>query len=121
MLCYCALNAHYLFKVTIKMNENNGNTISNTELKQLLAHEADIQLIDVRTTDKHQEFNIGGLSIPTVDLPLHIDQLDPNKLTITYCTSGNNSMRALEYLVRAGFINVKSLDGGMTKWKEDII
>ena len=94
--------------------------ISPKELQTLLMTNADIQLIDVRTADKHQDFNIGGQLIPTQTLPEHIHELDPNKLTITYCTRGGNSMRALQYLVSIGFKQVKSLDGGMTRWREEI-
>lgn len=98
----------------------NDYLITPKELNELLKSNSDIQLIDVRTPDKHAIFNIGGKLIPTQELPERISELDPNKLTITYCTMGGNSMRALQYLVSAGFRNVKSLDGGMTRWQEEI-
>lgn len=93
--------------------------ISPAELKKLLDEKADLQLVDVRTADKHQAYNIGGMLIPTEELPTRINELDPNKPVVTYCTMGGNSMRALQYLVGMGFKDVKSLDGGMTRWKEE--
>lgn len=94
--------------------------ITTHELKQLLKQNEDIQLVDVRTMDKHSAFNIGGMHIPTVELPLRHHELDPNKLVVTYCTSGGNSMRALQYLYSVGFKSVKSLEGGMTAWQSEL-
>lgn len=94
--------------------------ITPAELKALLDKNIDLQLIDVRTKDKHDVFNIGGKLIPSDELPNHLSELDPNVLTVTYCTMGGRSMRALQYLVSAGFKHVKSLDGGMTRWQEEM-
>lgn len=92
--------------------------ISPLELKALLDEKADIQLIDVRTAEKHEAFNIGGKWIPYEELLHRLGELDQSKLTVTYCTSGNRSMRALELLMSFGFESVKSLDGGMTAWRQ---
>jgi adenylyltransferase/sulfurtransferase len=96
----------------------NAYIITPEELKELLAANANIQLIDVRTAEKHEIFNIGGKLIPTQELPERLHELDPNKPTVTYCTMGGNSMRALQYLLSVGFKDVRSLDGGMTLWQE---
>lgn len=92
--------------------------ITPTELKQLMKDQADFQLVDVRTPEKHEAYNIGGKLIPYAVLPEHIDELDKNKLVVTYCTMGGNSMRALHLLMSLGFTSVKSLDGGMTAWQQ---
>lgn len=92
--------------------------ISPQELQELLDGQPEIQLLDVRTIDKHIAYNIGGKHIPLEELPGRLNELDTDKLIVTYCTSGGRSMRALEYLVNEGFSLVKSLDGGMTAWKE---
>ena len=91
--------------------------ISPQELNEKLKNNEDIQLIDVRTPEKHQAFNIGGKLIPADELPNRLHELDPNQLIVTYCTSGGRSMHALQVLVNAGFKLVKSLDGGMTAWQ----
>lgn len=92
--------------------------ISVADLKKILEAKVDIQLIDVRTIDKHEAFNIGGKNIPLTELPLRLNELDKNKMLVTYCTRGNSSMRALNFLVSEGFSNVKSLTGGVTAWQE---
>ncbi len=123
----CDLCVHYrmmgLFKnrdaflrSSINMNEY---TISVRELDQALKNNEEIQLIDVRTAEKHQAFNIGGKLIPLDELNGRLNELDPNKKIVTYCTSGGRSMRALQILLEAGFTSVKSLDGGMTAWREE--
>lgn len=94
--------------------------ITTSELRKLLSDEVDLQLVDVRTIEKHTAFNIGGKHIPTAELPDRFNELDAEKLVITYCTSGGNSLRALQYLLSVGFKSVKSLDGGMTAWQGEM-
>jgi rhodanese-related sulfurtransferase len=91
--------------------------ITTAELKKLLDEKSDIQLVDVRTLDKHLAFNIGGKHIPTTELSQRFNELDPDKPVVTYCTAGGNSLRALQLLLSLGFKSVKSLDGGMTAWQ----
>ena len=90
--------------------------ISVAELKALLESQSELQLIDVRSPEKHQQINIGGINIPMPLLATQLDKIDRNIPIVTYCTLGNSSMRALEFLVMQGFKNVKSLDGGVTEW-----
>ncbi len=91
--------------------------ISPCELKKSLENSEDIQLIDVRTPEKHAHFNIGGKLIPLSELPHRLDELDPHTPIVTYCTSGGSSMTALQLLLNSGFESVKSLEGGMTAWR----
>ncbi|RDI42564.1 molybdopterin-synthase adenylyltransferase MoeB [Aquicella lusitana] len=100
----------------VKMNDY---IISPSELSHALENNQDIQLVDVRTPEKHQAFNIGGTLIPLEELPNRFQELDPNKMVVTYCTSGGKSMTALQFLLSAGFKSVKSLDGGMTAWQKE--
>jgi sulfur-carrier protein adenylyltransferase/sulfurtransferase len=100
----------------MRMNEF---IISPAELKEILKNSNDIQLIDVRTPEKHQAFNIGGTLIPFAELSSRLNELDFLKPVITYCTSGGKSMMALQLLLKAGFKSVKSLDGGITAWQAE--
>ena len=95
----------------------NQYTISPKELKEQLMNGEDIQLIDVRTTEKHAIYNIGGMLIPFDDLLNRLNELSREKPIVTYCTSGGRSMRALKLLLHSGFKQVKSLDGGVTAWR----
>ena len=92
-------------------------TITVEELhEQMRLIPSELELVDVRTLEKHQAFNIGGKHIPFEEMPQRFHELDKNKVIITYCTSGNRSMRALLYLQSLGFDKVRSLSGGMTAW-----
>lgn len=114
---YCNIRAHKNKEPEVIMQEY---IIFPQELNELMKNNADIQLVDVRTIEKHLAFNIGGKHIPTAELPDRFNELDPGKPVITYCTSGGNSMRALQFLLSVGFKQVKSLEGGMTAWQNDI-
>jgi sulfur-carrier protein adenylyltransferase/sulfurtransferase len=107
-------NQHQCIRASINMNDYH---ISPQELHDKLKNNEDIQLIDVRTAEKHQAYNIGGKLIPSEELTERLHELDPEKLAVTYCSSGGRSMRALQILLGAGFKRVKSLDGGMTAWQ----
>ncbi|MBX3709893.1 MAG: rhodanese-like domain-containing protein [Gammaproteobacteria bacterium] len=98
----------------------NEYSISPFELNKLLQNKEKIQLIDVRTPEKHAIFNIGGKLIPFDELPNRLDELPQDQLIITYCTSGGRSMMALQFLLSKGFTLVKSLDGGVTAWQREI-
>jgi rhodanese-related sulfurtransferase len=93
--------------------------ISPNALKKLQEEKKPLQLIDVRTLEKHEKYNIGGRLLPSEELPHQLDTLDRTVPIITYCTSGGRSMRALEFLLSAGFTEIKSLEGGMTRWQEE--
>lgn len=99
---------------------NDDYLITVEELKEALAEDQDLQLLDVRTADKHEAFNIGGKLMPYDELVNRLDELDANKLIVTYCTTGGRSMMALKLLLDAGFTFVKSLDGGVTAWRETV-
>jgi adenylyltransferase/sulfurtransferase len=97
----------------------NEHIISINELKDLMKNQQEVQLVDVRTAEKHEAYHIGGQLIPMAELVSRFHELDANKLVVTYCTSGGNSMRALQFLYSVGFKSVKSLDGGMNAWRAE--
>jgi adenylyltransferase/sulfurtransferase len=67
--------------ITIDEIQNSGN-------------QSDYELLDVRTAEEHQEFNIGGKNIPMNKLG---DQLDVHSFSnplVCYCASGKHSVKA---------------------------
>ena len=79
----------------------------------LQANKKEIQLIDVRTPDKHHAGNIGGINIPIDKLHEELSKLDKSKRFVCYCSSGNKSKTATQILVDNGFTSVQSLIGGV--------
>ena len=93
--------------------------ITVIELKQLLHNHADVQLIDVREQDEHEEFNIGGLLIPLGEVVQHIDKVEKEKPVIVYCRKGIRSQVAIQRLQdKYPFKNLINLIGGTEAWKK---
>ncbi len=96
------------------------NTISVATLKERIANNEKVNLLDVREPDEHAEFNIGGTFIPLGQvMAMQVDALDElkNEEVICYCRSGKRSMQAAMMLETMGFANVVNLDGGMLAWQ----
>jgi molybdopterin/thiamine biosynthesis adenylyltransferase/rhodanese-related sulfurtransferase len=74
------------------------------------------QLIDVRTIEERNEFNIGGIHMPLQEII--IAKVNTDKPIVCYCTSGKRSSEAAKILQqRYPTINIYSLQGGLNNWK----
>jgi len=74
-------------------------------------------LVDVRTFDEHNSFNIGGSNIPLNNLEEKMALLNFDKPLICYCATGKRSDEAVK-LIKAKFPGVRifSLEGGLKAW-----
>ena len=90
------------------------NLISTQSLKSKLDSK-DIVIIDVREKWEFEEENIGAMNVPLGDIPTKLSDLDfcKNKEVVVHCKSGTRSNQAMKYLLKNGFTNVKSLEGGI--------
>ena len=72
-----------------------------------------IQVLDVRNVEEHEEANIkGSMNIPLNNLRERLDELDRGKDIITYCSVGLRSYLATRILAQNGFTRVRNLNGG---------
>lgn len=96
----------------------NSPTISADDLKTGLAQNS-IHLIDVRTEEEREEFNIGGEHIPITVLLAYAESIAKNEKTVFYCSSGKRSAEAVR-IIKSRFhnANVFSLEGGLREWTE---
>ena len=95
--------------------------ISVTEVKERIAKNEHLNLLDVREPDERAEFNIGGAFIPVGQvLMMNTDEIADwkDEEVICYCRSGKRSMQAGMMLEAMGFTNVKNLAGGMLEWQK---
>lgn len=95
-------------------------TISVATLKERIAANEPLHLLDVREPDERLEFNIGGTFIPLGQvMAMQTDEIENLKKEeiICYCRSGKRSMQAAMMLETIGFTNVVNLDGGMLAWQ----
>jgi len=90
-------------------------TISAEDLKEEIDR---ITLIDVRTEDEREEFNIGGRHIPVTELISDIDSINKNQKIVFYCASGRRSGEAVKIL-KSKFpdANAFSLAGGLKDFR----
>lgn len=94
--------------------------ISVATLKERIANNESVHLLDVREPDERLEFNIGGVFIPLGQvMAMQTDEIEnlKNEEVICYCRSGKRSMQAAMMLETIGFTNVVNLDGGMLAWQ----
>ena len=94
--------------------------ISVAKLKERMASNDPLNLLDVREPDERLEFNIGGVFIPLGQvMVMQTDEIEnlKNEEIICYCRSGKRSMQAAMMLETFGFTNVVNLDGGMIAWQ----
>ena len=94
--------------------------ISVTKLKERMAGNEPLNLLDVREPEERLEFNIGGVFIPLGQvMTMQTDEIEnlKNEEIICYCRSGKRSMQAAMMLETFGFTNVVNLDGGMNAWQ----
>ncbi|OGT41684.1 MAG: hypothetical protein A3F42_03000 [Gammaproteobacteria bacterium RIFCSPHIGHO2_12_FULL_37_34] len=94
--------------------------ISVQELDALRNAKADFLILDVRNPDEYAICNLGGCLIPFKELPSRLNELNRDQLIIIHCHSGGRSRRATEFLLQAGFTQVKNLRGGITAWTNEI-
>ena len=95
--------------------------ISVEELKVKMDSGETLQLLDVRESSEHNEFNIGGVLLPLGKvMSMQTDEIEDwkDKEVICYCRSGNRSGQACLTLDMLGFTNTKNLSGGMIAWKD---
>lgn len=121
-------------------NNNNGfgvsdayRNVSASEFRDILGHNPNVFLLDVRT---HAEYNYvhieGATLIPLRNVPHHdpnplpdsqllpnrMNELPKNKNTIitVYCYSGKRGAEASQLIVNAGYTKVFNLDKGLPTW-----
>lgn len=94
--------------------------ISVQELQTLRQENADFFLLDVRNPNEYAICHLNGHLIPLNELPLRLNELNPEQPIVVHCHSGGRSRRATELLIQHGFKNVCNLRGGITAWSNEI-
>jgi adenylyltransferase/sulfurtransferase len=101
--------------------ESFSNNISPKELSELLKEKKDILLIDVRNTVEHQVSSLSGaIAIPLEMLSSQIQDISHDKPIVVFCRTGVRSQTAVGLMQKAGFTNVRSLQGGINAWVRQV-
>lgn len=87
-----------------------------------LAETRDVQVLDVRTKEEFAEGHLKGAKlIPWTDkdFTARADaELDKGKPLFVYCRSGRRSAEAVKALEKAGFKDIRHLQGGILAWRK---
>jgi molybdopterin/thiamine biosynthesis adenylyltransferase/rhodanese-related sulfurtransferase len=117
----CFNHPNVTFDSSCSFGESNGfETISSSELNELIVRNEPIQLIDVREDYEREICHIGGENIPLTLFEAQIEQLDRDVQIVVYCKSGGRSATACQILYDAGFQHVFNLTGGILGWIDTI-
>ena len=93
-------------------------TISVAEAKALF-DKGGVTFLDVRTEKEYKKGHIpGAKNVPRGKLEYDIgkDIPDKNAAVVVYCKTGGRSCLGTYTLVRMGYKNLKSMDGGWKAW-----
>ena len=98
-------------------------TISTAEVRDRLGAQARPTILDVRTAAEFVgEGHIpGAVHVPLQRLLDDLGRLDRQQEYVVVCRSGARSAQAQRILLRAGFANVKNMQGGMLRWHGPVV
>jgi len=89
------------------------------EVAAALERGAELHLIDVRTPAEYEAGHLAGARLLTVELTFDIlDGWEKDAPIVTCSNEGGRSLDKASYLTAYGKTNAKSLDGGLTAWRE---
>jgi rhodanese-related sulfurtransferase len=92
--------------------------LTNEQLQQLMAQEADLLLLDVRTPQEF--FGLGHIPgatlLPIHEIPEQMPALNPEQKTVVICEHGVRSYNASHFLAHHGFKSLYNLTAGMAEW-----
>ncbi|MHA2294363.1 MAG: rhodanese-like domain-containing protein, partial [Candidatus Hodarchaeales archaeon] len=94
--------------------------ISISKLQELMAHDSELIILDVRTFQAYQAGHItGAMSVPLHEISRNASKIPRNKKIAVYCQNALCSMstQAVLELQNLGFQNIHKLDGGFDEWK----
>ncbi|MGI8546436.1 MAG: molybdopterin-synthase adenylyltransferase MoeB [Gemmatimonadaceae bacterium] len=95
--------------------------ITPAALADKLRRGDDFDLIDVREPAEWQLGHLAGARlVPLAAVAAAARELDRGREIVLYCKSGVRSAAAAEQLLDAGFDRVASLQGGITRWRDEI-
>ena len=105
------------------ITETNYMQITAKEAKNIMNHETDYIILDVRTEGEFSEGHIdGAILIPDYEITNKAEEILTNKdqLILVYCRSGRRSKLAADSLVTMGYTNIKEF-GGIIDWPYDVV
>ena len=100
----------------------NPDEVTVQQMKQALDDpKLGIKVVDVREPDEYEIAHVEGVPLlPLSQLGQRFTELDPNQTYYLHCKAGVRSLRALHFLREQGFKYLKSVQGGIGAWSDEI-
>jgi len=113
---FCGINA------TNQLMNMNPDEVTVQDMKQALDNPSlNIKVIDVREADEQKIAAVKGVPLlPLSQLEQRWKELDPNQSYYIHCKGGVRSLKALQFLRQKGFTQLKSVQGGILAWSQQI-
>lgn len=93
-------------------------TISVSELQSAMDSKKGWLIVDVREPDEFAQGHLAGaVNIPLGQVETRKGEIPKDKTVVLMCRSGRRSGLAQETLAKAGFTNLRNLEGGILAWK----
>ncbi len=86
----------------------------------LVEAQTNLLILDVRTPSEFSAGYIpGAINVPHMELPSRLTEVQPHraKEVVVYCEAGGRAGIAERALRKAGFANVRHLEGDMAAWR----
>ena len=110
-------NAETTTQATCSTSHDSMESITTTELRELLAGDFNDLLIDVREPHEHAMANIPQARlIPLGTLESELESLPRDRDIYVHCKSGMRSAKAVNLMIENGFTRVKNVSGGIDAW-----
>ena len=111
------VNAETTAPPTCDILDPSMESITTTELRDVLSQGFQGLLIDVREPEEHAVARINGSRlIPLKTLPDLLSSLPRDQQILVHCKAGGRSAKAVRLLLDNGFSRVKNVAGGMDSW-----
>lgn len=92
--------------------------ITPSELSKLIKKGTDITVIDARVNKQYEEAHVdGAINIPHGQIRKKAEELDKEKVVVTYCNKGVTGNAAQNILINRGFKKVYNISGGHKNYK----
>lgn len=96
--------------------------VTPTEVQTVIERGDDVTLLDVRSPAELEQMRIdGAVNIPLGALRGRLEELDRSKPVVAFCKISLRGYEAALILKKAGFEDVKVMDGGILMWPGKLI
>lgn len=98
--------------------EQINHQITPSDLIEMVKNNTSFRLIDVRQSDERNQYNIGGEHILLKSfMQMVIFPYETSEKIIVYCQKGQRSLQAVDHLLKNGYVNSFSLQGGIEYYR----